>query len=437
MDVQPITVPQSLAYVLNTAGDKSNVDFDYLVKTAMRESSLNPEAKAPSSSAVGLFQFLDSTWLQVMKEEGPRLGYQKYADAISKDSSGDYVVKDKKLRTEILKLREDPQIAADMAAAFTQANGQYLQAKFGRMPSPGELYIAHFLGPQGAEKMFNAGLDNPDQVAAKLFPKQAHANRQIFYDHDGHARTIREVYKALVAKHNDLVAAPLPAPTPAPQPQFVAQQIANGQADPNDPDPSGITPAALSFSAMFSTSATPLAPAPLIGTEAAAPLLAMAATKTSPVADVSSAGPLAAIEAAAGEPESLGTAPPPPVTAATNAPMVAPKSLAESPLPAPAPLVAPAPLAPTDVPASAPVATANAVSPVARPTPPPVAEADDSAATPLALMDPAPQPSPLPPPVTPNAPELPAIPAARVEMTPGVKPNAAFFTQLAFAEQAP
>src|SRR4051812_25607895 len=98
MGVAPIAIPQSLAYVLNNAGDKSNVDFDYLVQTAVRESSLNPEAKAPSSSAVGLFQFLDSTWLQVMKEEGPRLGYQKYADAISKDGSGDYVIQDKAMR---------------------------------------------------------------------------------------------------------------------------------------------------------------------------------------------------------------------------------------------------------------------------------------------------------------------------------------------------
>ena len=75
MGVQPIAVPQSLAYVLNAAGDRNGVDFDYLLQTAMRESSLNPAAKATGSSAVGLFQFLESTWLQVMKEQGPRLGY--------------------------------------------------------------------------------------------------------------------------------------------------------------------------------------------------------------------------------------------------------------------------------------------------------------------------------------------------------------------------
>src|ERR1041384_6306439 len=270
MGVQPITIPQSLAYVLNNAGDKSDVDFNYLLQTAQRESALNPSAKAPSSSAVGLFQFLDSTWLQVMKEEGPRLGYQKYADAITQGSDGDYVIKDKTLRVEVLKLREDPQIAADMAAAFTRSNGAYLEAKFGRMPSPGELYIAHFLGPQGAEKMFKAGLEDPDQVAAKLFPKQAKANPQIFYS-DGHARTVREVYKALVAKHDGIVAADL-----QPDAKFAAQQLAPTTPAgkwSGDPVPSRFTKADMSFTSLFATEKPTGLATPLVGTQAAAPLI--------------------------------------------------------------------------------------------------------------------------------------------------------------------
>lgn len=218
MDVQRTAVPQSLAEMLQAAGSKSNVDFDYLVQTAMRESSLNPEAKAATSSAVGLFQFLRSTWLQVMKEEGPRLGYQHYADAITRTSGGDYVVADAQTRAEILKLREDPQIAADLAAAFTANNGAYLAGKFGRMPSPGELYIAHFLGAQGAEKMFTAGLADPDQSAVALFPAQARANPSIFYS-QGEPRSVRDVYRVLVAKH---------AP-PAQDAAFAAQQLAAAQ----------------------------------------------------------------------------------------------------------------------------------------------------------------------------------------------------------------
>ncbi|WP_375450539.1 transglycosylase SLT domain-containing protein [uncultured Devosia sp.] len=241
MGVQPIAVPQSLAYVLTSAGDRNGVDFDYLLQTAMRESSLDPQAKAQTSSAVGLFQFLESTWLQVMKEEGPRLGYQQYANAIEKTGDG-YQVSDPQARAQILKLREDPQIAADLAAAFTKSNGDYLSAKFGRQPSAGELYIAHFLGAQGAEKMFDAGLSNPDQIAAYLFPRQAQANKTIFYD-DGQPRTIRQVYRALVSKHE----------IGGPSAQFAAQQMANQPvAHVAEPVvPSRFSPANMSFTGLF------------------------------------------------------------------------------------------------------------------------------------------------------------------------------------------
>jgi len=244
MGVQPISIPQSLAYVLSSAGDRNGVDFSYLLQTAMRESSLNPSARASTSSAVGLFQFLEGTWLQVMKEQGPRLGYQDYADRITRTADGDFVVRDPKARAEILKLREDPRIAADMAAAFTRSNGDYLKARFGRMPSAGELYIAHFLGPQGAEKLFRAGLENPDQIAANLFPRQAAANRAIFYG-DGGPRTIRDVYRVLVAQHGT-----------GDNAAFVAQQI-NGGTSPSAPPvpdvPSRFSQENMSFTGLFKT----------------------------------------------------------------------------------------------------------------------------------------------------------------------------------------
>ncbi len=245
MGVLPISVPQPLAYAIDSAGDKSDVDFDYLLNTAIRESSLDPKAKAQTSSATGLFQFLDSTWLQVMKQEGPRLGYQAYADAIQTDSDGDYFIADKAVKQEVLKLREDPQIAADLAAAYTRSNGAYLQEKFGRMPSPGELYIAHFLGAQGAEKLFKAGLADPDQSAAPLFPRQAKANRSIFYAH-GQARSVRDVYKSLVAQHDSAT---------GPGVNFAAQQLStapSGKWPDVTPIPSRFSADDMSFTSLFS-----------------------------------------------------------------------------------------------------------------------------------------------------------------------------------------
>ena len=257
MGVQPISVPQSLAYVLNSAGDRSGVDFDYLLQTAVRESSLNPQAKAQTSSAVGLFQFLKSTWLQVMKEEGPRLGYGDIAQDITRTGDGDYVVADPQREAEILKLREDPQIASDLAAAFTKSNGDYLSARFGRRPSAGELYIAHFMGAQGAERLFTAGLQDPDQIAANLFPKQAAANPSIFYS-NGQPKTIREVYRSLVARHEGGTNA-----------NFSAQQMSGESVASPAPAalPSRFSPANMSFTGLFKNEADapPLAPEEAVG----------------------------------------------------------------------------------------------------------------------------------------------------------------------------
>ena len=252
MGVQPISLSPTLANALTAAGERSGVDFGYLLQTAIRESSLNPSAKASTSSAVGLFQFLESTWLQVMKQDGPRLGYQAYADQITVTGDGDYVVRDPAKKAEILALRENPQIAADLAAAFTRSNGEYLRNAFGRMPSAGELYIAHFLGAQGAERMFKAGLQNPDQIAVNLFPRQAQANRSIFYDQSGNARTIRQVYQVLVAKHQGA------------NPAFSVQQMAGQggttsarEAEP--PLPSRFSTENMSFTGLFRTEPEPTA----------------------------------------------------------------------------------------------------------------------------------------------------------------------------------
>ncbi len=419
--VQPIVVPQSLAYVLNNAGDKSNVDFSYLVDTAQRESALNPNAKASGSSATGLFQFLDSSWLQVMKEEGPRLGYQKYADAITTDKDGDYVIKDKALRTKILALRQDPQVAADMAAAYTQSNGDYLKDKFGRMPSPGELYIAHFLGPQGAEKLFKAGLDNPDQVAAKLFPNQAKANPQIFYQ-DGHSRTIREVYKALVAKHDGIVASPVP--DAAPDPKFSTHLLASGDAASKwstEEVPSRFTKADMSFTSLFATQKPTGVPQPLLGSEAAQPLIdgygkqavSLVAPQAAPVPYPAPARP-----ADPGQPLALMSPdqviPPEPLQAIDNAMSGEPdddsggNASIGDPFDAPTPLLGTGP-------------AAAATAPLAL-----MADGTTDPQAPAAADLGMPAEPELQPPPPDNG-----LPQGRVLMSPGThQPNAAFFTQL-------
>jgi hypothetical protein len=187
---------------IRDAARVTGAGFEYLLNTALRESNLNPNAKAKTSSATGLFQFIDQTWLATMKQSGGSLGYGKYADAISRTASGRYVVKDPAMRNQIFALRKDPTANSLMAGAFANSNAKVLTDRLGRKPTDGELYMAHFLGASGASRFIRAAEVNPNGKAAALFPRAAHANNSIFYDKGGQARSLKQVYAGLVSRHN-------------------------------------------------------------------------------------------------------------------------------------------------------------------------------------------------------------------------------------------
>ena len=190
-----------VAGAIKQAAGTTGTSFEYLLTTAKMESDFNPAAGASTSSAHGLFQFIDQTWLGTVKEAGAQLGYGKYADAITKSSSGSYSVSDPSQRTAILKLRDDPAAASSMAAVLTQSNSFKLTGKIGRRPTDSELYMAHFMGVGGAAKLITNAEDNPQASAARLFPNAAAANRSIFYDRSGQARTVSQVYSVLNARY--------------------------------------------------------------------------------------------------------------------------------------------------------------------------------------------------------------------------------------------
>jgi Transglycosylase SLT domain len=186
---------------IKQASNTTGASFQYLLATAKMESDFNPSAGASTSSARGLYQFIDQTWLATVKEAGGELGYTQYADAITKTSSGDYVVSDSSTRQAIMKLRDDPAIASAMAGALTQSNSFQLTGMIGRRPTDGELYMAHFMGVGGAAKLITSAEDNPQANAARMFPNAAAANHSIFYDRNGNARSVSEVYSVLSARY--------------------------------------------------------------------------------------------------------------------------------------------------------------------------------------------------------------------------------------------
>ena len=177
----------------------SGVGFDYLLATARRESALDPAAKAGTSTATGLFQFIEQTWLGVMKDAGPRLGLQAQADAITRQADGTYAVADTAQRQAILDLRRDPKVSATLAGALTQRNGEALGAALGREPTAGDLYAAHVLGARGAAALIATARAFPERAAALDMPEAASANRALFYDRTGRARTAAELHASLSA----------------------------------------------------------------------------------------------------------------------------------------------------------------------------------------------------------------------------------------------
>jgi hypothetical protein len=203
VDSSNSTAGSAVAGAIRQAAQATGTSFHYLLATAQVESGLNPQAGASTSSARGLFQFVEQTWLGMLKQAGPALGYGQYAAAITKTASGHYEVTDPALKSDILKLRNDPTANAVMAGAFTQANAALLSERLGRSPSEGELYIAHFLGAGGAARLISAAADDPNASAASYFPNAAQANTSIFYDRmTGAPRSLAQVRDVLTARYD-------------------------------------------------------------------------------------------------------------------------------------------------------------------------------------------------------------------------------------------
>lgn len=182
--VQYPNLPADYSSYVNDATSRFNVSASMLGGTVERESGGNPNAKSSTSSASGLTQFTDSTWLGVMKDPvtQKRMGI---------DLSG-------KSDAEILAMRGDPHTAILATAALAEKNKDYLSLKLGRDPDDAEVYMAHFLGADGAYGLIDANTKNPNQSAVSVVGnKVALANRNIFYSHSGKEKSIGEVYNSI------------------------------------------------------------------------------------------------------------------------------------------------------------------------------------------------------------------------------------------------
>jgi hypothetical protein len=190
-------VERRIAGAFKAAADATGASFDYLLETSQRESGHRADLAAEASSAKGLFQFVDQTWLELVRREGPSVGLERLAAEIVSDGKGGWTVENATERAKILALRTDPLVCAVMAGKFTQDNARRLTEALGRAPSDGELYAAHVLGATGATRLFRLAASEPGTVAAVAFPKAAAANPGLFYEKGGRARTTAELFQRL------------------------------------------------------------------------------------------------------------------------------------------------------------------------------------------------------------------------------------------------
>jgi hypothetical protein len=186
---------------IRQAARATDIDFGLLMAQAQQESGFQADAKASGSSATGLFQFIDSTWLGLVRQFGDKYGAGALAQQITADGAGRATVADPATRQKILDLRKDPRLSAALAAEYMRLNKGALEQALGRKAGNADLYMAHFLGAGGATTFLKAMTSAGSTLAADLLPEAAAANRAVFYDdRTGRPRSVAEIYQSFTSK---------------------------------------------------------------------------------------------------------------------------------------------------------------------------------------------------------------------------------------------
>jgi hypothetical protein len=202
----PVMTPalQPLKKAVHDASAATGIDEQYLWNLSSAETSHRPR-RAKGSTADGPFQFLDQTWMRVLVQHGKTT---KHGPAIEKhivarstvDKNGRYRTKysipDKKQRYFIMHtLRYDPAFSALMAAEFSRKNLGVLRAELGREVNTTDLYLAHFMGTNGAVLFLQEKHDDPSQLTADVLQAAARpaANKPLFYSKNSAREKIKKV----------------------------------------------------------------------------------------------------------------------------------------------------------------------------------------------------------------------------------------------------
>ena len=200
LEFEEMKVARWIVDAVRQASTLTEVDAIYMMALADKESSLIPDNAARTSSAEGLFQFVEQTWLEVVGHYGSAYGLEAEAEAIAVDKeTGRRSVADEEERERILNLRRDPLIAGIMAGEMMKRDRARIEAELERELTWHEMYMAHFLGAGGAIRLLKLAAESPKKAASKEFPAAARANRALFFagKGKGSALSVAQVYERI------------------------------------------------------------------------------------------------------------------------------------------------------------------------------------------------------------------------------------------------
>ncbi len=166
-------LPPDVLQSIRSASTATGVDFKFLVAQASLESGFQADVKSKRSSAAGLFQFTSQTWLQMVRDHGAKYGQADLARQIETHANGKLVVADKATEKQILDLRKNVTLSAQMAAELTKSNATHLERALGHKPGAADLHLAMLLGATGAVRFLKAHQSDAAASAAALVPAAA------------------------------------------------------------------------------------------------------------------------------------------------------------------------------------------------------------------------------------------------------------------------
>lgn len=205
-DARKYKVDSHVLAAIRLASKRTGVEFPFLMELASTESNFRPTVRASTSTAVGLYQFKEDTWLDAIRAYGARYGLEKYSQRIeyTADSKGvmQPAIMDADLHAAALDLRLDARVSALLAAEHVRSNMRQLNSKLDRTLDRTDIYLTHFFGARGAISFLKALAEDPAQIAGEIFPGPASRNRSIFHDKARKPRTVAEVYKLFARKFN-------------------------------------------------------------------------------------------------------------------------------------------------------------------------------------------------------------------------------------------